>query len=187
MKYIKQIQGLTQSTQETNTNKPVSDKFRNIPPRVTSQFNAQVTKSKHRMSQPSLDDRFNNTKAAKPAPGKTNKMSDKQKPKLEIKQLREFGEISRKEDVSEVMFNEKDKITNRGIQTERSEDVNKLYECGVIKYPSPSVMDQINHTKRKNSIRLNQDHGDTERSPNVEEKITALSESFFFMFNCIFH
>lgn len=97
------------------------------------------------------------------------------KTKLEIKQLREFGEISRKEDVSECLFNEKDKITHRGIQTERNEDLNKLYDCGVIKYPSPSVMDQIQHMKKKEKIEpANQDHGDSDRSPGLEDRMTSL-------------
>lgn len=32
------------------------------------------------------------------------------------------------------------KFTHRSVQTERTDDVNKLYETGVIKYPSPSVL-----------------------------------------------
>ncbi|KRT80609.1 hypothetical protein AMK59_5489 [Oryctes borbonicus] len=173
MRYIKQIQGLTQGPDmpELSSTKQLTDKFRNVPPKVTSQFNAAVTKSKHRISQPSLVERsHSNTKVGKGVPPRYRQ--DKlPKPKLEIKQLRDFGEISRTEEVSECTFNEK--ITHRGIQTERNEDMNRLYDCGVIKYPSPSVLDQINHMKRK-SVKVNQDHGDTDKSPLVEEKLDSL-------------
>ncbi|KAI4456381.1 hypothetical protein MML48_8g00004978 [Holotrichia oblita] len=127
MKYIKQIQGLALNNNASDgPSKIVNDKFRNVPPKVTSQFNAAVTKSKYRLSQPSLEDKpVSNTR-----------------------------------------------ITHRGIQTERNEDLNKLYECGVIKYPSPSVLDHITHTRRRN-IKVNQDHGDTERSL-PEDKLNAL-------------
>lgn len=175
MKYIKQMQGLALSNNASDgPSKIVNDKFRNVPPKVTSQYNAAVTKSKHRLSQPSLEDKsISNNKVVKVAPPPRGKPP---KPKLEIKQLREFGEIQRRDDVSECLFNEKEKITHRGIQTERNEDLSRLYECGVIKYPSPSVLDHINHTRRK-SIKVIQDHGDTERSL-PEDKLNALRMSY---------
>ncbi|GJQ80073.1 hypothetical protein Trydic_g19357 [Trypoxylus dichotomus] len=169
MRYIKQIQGLTQNQNlpELSPSKQSGDKFRNVPPKISSQFNATVTKSKYRLSQPSLGEHsHSNTKVVKGGPPRFRQ--DKMpKAKLEIKQLRDFGEISRTEEVSECAFNEK--ITHRGIQTERNEDMNRLYECGVIKYPSPSVLDQINNIKRK-SVKVNQDHGDT----SIEDKLNTL-------------
>lgn len=58
---------------------------------------------------------------------------------------------------------ENDKFTHRGIQTESVDNWNKLCESGVIKYPSPSVIEDITRRGR----RSNRDaHNSTDVSKN---------------------
>ncbi|KAF2903355.1 hypothetical protein ILUMI_02832, partial [Ignelater luminosus] len=64
-----------------------------------------------------------------------------------------------------------EKHTHRAIQTEKPEDISKLYENGIIKYPSAAVLKMIaskqNPTRRRERSAQqaratpNQDHGDT--------------------------
>lgn len=48
--------------------------------------------------------------------------------------------LDKKKDKEKIIVLQEDKFTHRSVQTERTDDVNKLYETGVIKYPSPSVL-----------------------------------------------
>lgn len=44
-----------------------------------------------------------------------------------------------------------EKFTHRSVQTERTDDLDKLYETGVIKYPSPSIIKATNEKSREGS------------------------------------
>lgn len=56
------------------------------------------------------------------------------------------------------------KLTHRAMQTERQEDLSKLYDTGVIKYPSPGVLKSAK----------NQGQGD--HSESLSQEIANLSE-----------
>lgn len=51
------------------------------------------------------------------------------------------------------------KLTHRGVQTERPEDISKLYETGTLIFPSPSIVPPSNNSKQISPARA-QDQGD---------------------------
>lgn len=61
-----------------------------------------------------------------------------------------------KDTISKIQV-EKQKFLSRGIQTERLDDVTKLYETGVIKYPSAG----IRRSPRKDLKKFSGEQGDT--------------------------
>lgn len=113
VKSIKQMQGLLQEAGVIQPKQAKEDKFKNAPSirrsRGSSPFVSRV---------PSQD---------KLKLDKTVKRSSL-KPKLDWEKEK-----------TEIMGQRKSKFTHRAMQTERTEDLTKLYESGIIKYPSPGV------------------------------------------------
>lgn len=108
------MQGLLQDAGVIQPRQPKEDKFKSAPSirrsRESSPFMSRI---------PSQD---------KLKLDKTVKKPSTLKPKLE-----------REKEKTEIMGQRKSKFTHRAMQTERTEDLTKLYESGVIKYPSPGV------------------------------------------------
>lgn len=48
--------------------------------------------------------------------------------------------LEKRKDKEKFVVEPDEKFTHRSVQTERTDDLNKLYETGVIKYPSPSIL-----------------------------------------------
>ncbi|KAJ8915009.1 hypothetical protein NQ315_015983 [Exocentrus adspersus] len=115
---IKQMQGLLQEAGVVQRRQPKQDKFRNaphvdVPPLRRSRGNSPA----HHASSPErlkLDRAARRFSLARPGP--------------------ETGK-----ERTEIMGQRNSKFVHRGMQTERAEDVSKLYETGIIKYPSPSA------------------------------------------------
>ncbi|KAK9887993.1 hypothetical protein WA026_000282 [Henosepilachna vigintioctopunctata] len=72
-----------------------------------------------------------------------------------------------KDNISKIKV-EKQKFLSRGIQTERLDDISKLYESGVIKYPSAGVR----RSPRKELRKFNPDQGDNVNTVDELYEIT---------------
>lgn len=113
VKSIKQMQGLLQEAGVIQPRQPKEDKFKSAPSiRQSSEDSPIVPRT-------SSQDRL--------IVDKTVKRSSV-RPKLE-----------RGKEKTEIMGQRSSKFTHRSMQTERTEDLAKLYESGTIKYPSPGV------------------------------------------------
>ncbi|KAJ8931094.1 hypothetical protein NQ314_016044 [Rhamnusium bicolor] len=105
------MQGLLQEAGLIQPRPPREDKFRNIP---------LLTSSKESIRTPSLESRFRANK---------NEKKPIVKPKL----------LLNPKEKTEIVDKREQKFTHRSMQTERSSDVIKLYETGIIKYPRPGI------------------------------------------------
>lgn len=146
-------------------------------PQVTSkgtQLNHQSSmRLRQRISSPKFktNQSLSNTKSQR---NLLKKSSSTTKEKIQIKQMRDFGQVARrKEDESP------EKFSNRAVQTEKSTDVKKIYENGVIKFPSSSVLLAINSFRKKQRLMRQQDRGDSltrSPSPNNEDLSERVKE-----------
>ncbi|XP_022916287.1 uncharacterized protein [Onthophagus taurus] len=168
MRHIKYLQGVLQPDLPVAPQKLSKSQTQ---PKTINKLTSSRNKLRDTASQDSQ-------KISKPSQQKgSNKRSTgvEVKPRLEIRQLRDFGEITKKEDVANCLFNEKDKITHRGIQTERNDDMNKIYDCGVIKYPSPGLVQDLITGKKKEK---RNDHGDSVERSSIEDKTSSIGDKF---------
>lgn len=143
---MKQMQGLLQDSGLINP-RPVRkesskiDKFRiSPPPKVSSNTGPSHIKSKHKITRSHSQSSRHNVKqhSQQSRYASTNRQNSTLAPKLDLK-----SKPSKQKDVPEPKF------TNRAMQTERTDDPIKLYETGVIKYPSPDVMTKRSPRKDK--------------------------------------
>ncbi|KAL3272356.1 hypothetical protein HHI36_013835 [Cryptolaemus montrouzieri] len=128
---IKQMQGIIPLSDPDIQRKRRDDKFKNIPPKVSGQSNAALlhkTKTNSRVG----------TEPQRPITNEKSKLDQKNR-----------------DNISKIQV-EKQKFLSRGIQTERLDDMSKLYESGVIKYPSAGMR----KSPRKDLKKLNQEQGD---------------------------
>lgn len=131
-------------------------RYMHVPSKVAAQINHQPSlRSRHKISSPriKMSRSVSNSKMPRNLIRK-NSLTNKEK--LHIKQMREFGQVPRRmEDESP------EKFTDRSVQTEKSNDLKKIYEHGVIKFPSSSVLSAINSLRRKAKQIKHQDRGDS--------------------------
>ncbi|XP_018576532.1 enkurin domain-containing protein 1 isoform X2 [Anoplophora glabripennis] len=113
VKSIKQMQGLLQEAGVIQPRQSKEDKFKSVPSIRRSRDNSPV------VPRTSSNDRLKVEKTVK---------RSSLRPRLE-----------RGKEKTEIMGQRNSKFTHRAMQTERAEDLAKLYESGTIKYPSPGV------------------------------------------------
>lgn len=83
-----------------------------------------------------------------------------------LKKLGRTKVDSNKEKTTVIEKND-DKFTDRYVQTERADDLSKLYETGVIKYPSPGIA-KLSSNKNAGSKSKNQGDGLVDEFQNLE-------------------
>lgn len=156
------MQGLVQSINPPRYTKDV--RSIQVPSKVTSQINAprngglKLGQLKESFSSPSSDVQ---NKGRRSSEQKRLPIKDK----LQISQMRDFGQVQRRQEDESP-----DKFTHRSVQTEKSDDVQKIYQNGTIRYASSSVINELGKkTKSKPQMR-HQDRGDASaRSPTKNE------------------
>ncbi|XP_044758565.1 uncharacterized protein LOC123316518 isoform X2 [Coccinella septempunctata] len=126
---IKQMQGLVPLSDPDLQRKRKDDKFKNVPSKGSGTSNAV----------PQGKTRINSKTGTDPQRPTTNYKLDQRN----------------KDTISKIQV-EKQRFLSRGIQTERLDDVTKLYETGVIKYPSAG----IRRSPRKELKKINGEQGD---------------------------
>lgn len=122
VKSIKQMQGLLQEAGVIQPRPGRDDKYRSHP-RMLSR---DSTPNRQSSSQEKFHPRRQLNKPAGPMVLGPKLKFDKRKEKEKL------------------VLEQEEKFTNRSVQTERTDDVNKLYETGVIKYPSPIIVSSKN-------------------------------------------
>ncbi|CAH1997319.1 unnamed protein product [Acanthoscelides obtectus] len=154
VKSIKQMQNLLQEAGVIQPRATRADKYQNVPPLLKSR---DITPSRHHSS--STD----NTKAHH-----LTKQPLKKPPAANQKAKQDQVQRTKAKSTLEV----NDRFTSRAIQTERTDDLNRLYETGVIKYPSPGLGRSDESTKH--SPTRVKSYGDTiendMQSLDLEEK-----------------
>ncbi|KAF7273280.1 hypothetical protein GWI33_014001 [Rhynchophorus ferrugineus] len=123
------MQGILQEAgviQPKKKNEKPLDKFRNI---------AQTVKSKE-----SNLNRSNPILTKINSQQKDNTQAFKNSALATVPKLNKTRSSLKKNEISSVRVVEGSKITHRAMQTEREDDLEHLYESGVIKYPSPSIV-----------------------------------------------
>ncbi|RZB39749.1 Enkurin domain containing protein [Asbolus verrucosus] len=131
IKHLKEMQGLIQKDKITSQSQEIKvNRFKHVTPKVYSNVSTLRKLSKDSVTKRPLT----HNQISKDIRGP----------------VRSFYQKNRQEE---------QKGINRGVQTERPEDIPKLYETGVLKYPSPSV---LSHGNKSNKTR---EQGDT-KSPN---------------------
>lgn len=147
------MQGILQEAGVIQPKKKIErplDKFRNV---------AQTVKSKEsnlNKSNPALT-KLNNQK-------RDNNQSSKNSALITVPKPNKTKTALKKKDISSVHVVEEGKITHRAMQTENDEDLDHLYESGVIKYPSPNV------------FKNNQNVGQGDHIDSVTENMESLSK-----------
>lgn len=126
---IKQMQGLIPLSDPDLQRKRKDDKFKNVPSKPSGHSNATLQGRTKIHSRIGTDPQ---------RPISNNKLDPKAK-----------------DTISKIQV-EKQRFLSRGIQTERLDDVTKLYETGVIKYPSAG----IRRSPRKDLKKFNPEQGD---------------------------
>nr|CAH7726892.1 unnamed protein product [Callosobruchus chinensis] len=122
VKSIRQMQNLLQEAGVIQPRATREDKFQNVPPLMKSR---DVTPNRQRSS---------SSDAPKSQPP-TTKQPLKKPPVTNQKAKQDQLQKPKAKSILEV----NDRFTHRAMQTERTDDLSKLYETGVIKYPSPGL------------------------------------------------
>jgi hypothetical protein len=118
IRHLKEMQGYIQESKVTSQSQEIKpSKFKHVAPKVYSNITTR-------------------RKFSKDALGKNRPVSHNQIPKTFKSPIRSF--YHKKIEVEQ-------KIIHRGVQTERPEDIAKLYETGVLKYPTASI---VSHSKQ---------------------------------------
>lgn len=82
--------------------------------------------------------------------------------------------FDKKKEIEKPPMDPDEKFTHRSVQTERTDDINKLYETGVIKYPSPSII----KTKIKSREASPQKNRDGQGDSILETELQNLGKCF---------
>ncbi|ENN70513.1 uncharacterized protein LOC109545313 isoform X2 [Dendroctonus ponderosae] len=133
VKSIKQMQGILQEAGVIQPRKrSIQGRYRNVP---------QLSQSRESTASRSLGnltktDAKSQATEAKPPPKQPTSIRPQPHKAAKVKQPKR-RDISTPEDNG--------RLTHRGMQTEREEDMSRLYDTGVIKYPSPSA---LSHAKK---------------------------------------
>ncbi|KAK4874355.1 hypothetical protein RN001_013715 [Aquatica leii] len=154
MKYIKQMQGLIQDAEIVDA-KSLQEKIKNKPLKVISRQN-----SLHK-SQPVILQSTSQTQLT--VASKAQKTDRKRSPDLPIPKLnldRNKGEPLNIKPHLPMQLQSIEKYLHRGVQTDNPEDMQKLFKHGVIRYPSPSVLNAIAARKNAMAKDTNRDRGD---------------------------
>jgi hypothetical protein len=118
IRHLKEMQGYIQESKVTSQSQEIKpSKFKHVAPKVYSNITTR-------------------RKFSKDALGKNRPVSHNQIPKTFKSPIRSF--YHKKIEVEQ-------KIIHRGVQTDRPEDIAKLYETGVLKYPTASI---VSHSKQ---------------------------------------
>lgn len=145
MRHIKVMQGLIKDNPDDIPTVDRTDKYRNKPPKVSSNITSP-TKSHPSVPQSQSYD--------VPRLQKVSGSNRSVNQKIKSKKLKSKTE---------------NKFTETAVQTEREQDIRKLYDSGLIIYPSPEVVKGLKTNKRKQS----QDHGDS--NANTKNQSDELS------------
>lgn len=144
MKYIKQMQGLLPDNRPSDDkNKNTRNKLKNLP--------AKLSGSKQKPTATSFP---------------TLKLQKNTKSNKSLGARKRTPEETKKTEPSKNETATESRLTDRGVQTERPQDVFKLYEKGIILYPR----------KQKKTIKRREDHGDsisrdTMHTGDLEDKL----------------
>lgn len=158
--------GVIQPRQSRSNKK---DKYQNVP--VQNRFMGSGNNSSPRRTRSVSRDRDDNRN--QPIKASLKKMGNNPAPpKLKFdKDKREKSSVAQ------------DKFTDRSVQTERNDDLAKLYETGIIKYPSAGVISSANKLP-KNTLKQRPDsvkaRGDMPE--DLDQDLQSLCKSFNFYF-----
>lgn len=139
MRHIKVMQGLVKDHAEEDRAVDVNDKYRNKPPKVSSNFCSSIK------SHPSVPQ------------SQSFDVPRLQKVTRSNRSMNQRNKIRNKSEVKKLKSKTENKFIEAGVQTERVQDIKKLYDNGLIIYPSPCVVKELETGKRKQQ---SQDHGD---------------------------
>lgn len=136
VKSIKQMQGILQEAGVIQPKKRLSaqDKFRNVP-RLIKSRESTTSKSLGNLSKADEDKRLTHSIESRTLSTTRNVKSKMTKLKLPRrgKLVSDSAKVNSGDE-------EESKLTHRAMQTEREEDLSRLYDTGVIKYPSPGIV-----------------------------------------------
>lgn len=127
------MQGIVKDNPDDIRTVDRNDKYRNKPPKVSSNITSP-TKSHPSVPQTQSCD----------VP-RLQKMSGSNK------------SVNQKSKTKKLKSKTENRFTETAVQTEREQDIKKLYDSGLIMYPSPEVIKGLKTGRRKQS----QDHGDS--------------------------
>ncbi|KAK5641028.1 hypothetical protein RI129_009575 [Pyrocoelia pectoralis] len=159
MKYIKEMQGLIPESEITE-NKSLRDRQKPKPIKDAAARQSSVHKSQSALNQIPL-----RSKSQKPEP----KKFETYVPKLHLDKGK--GEpLNIKPHLPPAALHSPEKYQHRGVQTDNQEDIQRLYRNGVIRYPSPSVVNALASRR----LNISHDRGDgniipSPTSPNAVE------------------
>lgn len=130
------MQGILQEAGVIQPKKRLSaqDKFRNVP-RLTKSMDSTTSKSLGNLSKRDEDKRLTNSIESRTLSTTRNVKSKMTKLKLPRR-----GKLVSDSAIVHSGDEEESKLTHRAMQTEREEDLSRLYDTGVIKYPSPGIV-----------------------------------------------
>ncbi|KAF5290497.1 hypothetical protein FQA39_LY03601 [Lamprigera yunnana] len=165
MKYIKEIQGVAQDVPLEAKSSQVRSK--NKPLKVISQ-RSSLTKSQDFLHHSMSHLQHNGPKLHKL---EKRKPSDPVVPKLNLNRNK-CEALSIK---PHLPSHPGEKFLDRGVQTDNPEEMQKMFQNGVIRYPSPSVVNAIAAAKRHAKTKeMKQDCGDNIGNPEVDTLVESV-------------